>query len=67
MNDCANLKFNVIIIELSHDKTNKVACAPSEDSDQSGYPQADLSLRWAHMPYIVGFVMTWLIWSLLFS
>ena len=65
------------------DKTNKLACAPSEDSDQPGYPpslirvytvrlmgtkdptflladsglwsdwadvQADLSLRWAHMP-----------------
>ena len=73
--------------ELPHDKTkltNKMACAPSEDSDQPGHPpslirvfavrikkawvlsypmsaqrrlwsdwadaQADLSLRWAHMP-----------------
>ena len=26
-------------------------CAPSEDSDQPGHPQADLSLRWAHMPF----------------
>ena len=26
------------IIELSHDKTNKVACAPSVDSDQPGPP-----------------------------
>ena len=25
------------IIELQHDKTNKVACAPSEDSDQPGH------------------------------
>ena len=24
--------------ELPHDKTNKVACAPSEDSDQPGHP-----------------------------
>ena len=25
-------------IEPPHDKTNKMACAPSEDSDQPGYP-----------------------------
>ena len=38
-------------------------CAPSKDSDQPGHPaslirdtQADLSLRWVHMPF-VGFVM----------
>ena len=71
--------------EPPHDKTNKMACAPSEDSDQPGHPpsligvfavrmkkawalsyplsaqrslwsdwvdaQADLSLRWAHMPF----------------
>ena len=24
--------------ELHHDKTNKMACAPSEDSDQPGHP-----------------------------
>ena len=73
------------IIEPLHDKTNKMACAPSEDSDQHGDPpslirvfsvrmkkacvlsyqlstqrmhlsdwadaQADLILRWAHMPF----------------
>ena len=26
------------IIEPPHDKTNEVACAPSEDSDQPGHP-----------------------------
>ena len=32
-------KRNVLDInEPSHDKTNKMACAPSEDSDQSGHP-----------------------------
>ena len=70
---------------LPHDKTNKMACGPSKDSDQPGhspslirvfavrmkkawvliYPlsaqrrlksdwadaQADLRLRWAHMPF----------------
>ena len=73
------------IYEPPHDKTNGIACAPSEDSDQPGHPpslirvfavhmkkawvlsyplsaqrrlwsdwadaQADLSLRWAHMPF----------------
>ena len=24
--------------ELPHDKTNKIACVPSEDSDQPGHP-----------------------------
>ena len=41
--------------ELPHDKTNKMACATSEDSDQPGHPtsltQVDLSLRWAHIPF----------------
>ena len=27
-----------VIFELQHGKTNKVACAPSEDSDQPGHP-----------------------------
>ena len=27
-----------ILFEPPHDKTNKVTCAPSEDSDQSGHP-----------------------------
>ena len=26
------------IFEPPHDKTNKMACAPSEDSDQPGHP-----------------------------
>ena len=73
------------IFKPPHDKTNKMACAPSEDSDQLGHPpslirvfavhmkkawvlsyplsaqqwlwsdwadaQADLSIRWAHMPF----------------
>ena len=30
-------KSNQIIIEPPHDKTSKVACAPSEDSDQPGH------------------------------
>ena len=32
--------------EPAHDKTNKMAYAPSEDSDQTGHP-SDQSLRYA--------------------
>ena len=31
-----NHRFTVTLFEPRHDKTNKVACAPSEDSDQPG-------------------------------
>ena len=27
-----------VLFEPPHDKTNKMACAPSEDSDQPGHP-----------------------------
>ena len=30
--------------EPPHDKTNKMACAPSEDSDQPGHPPSLISL-----------------------
>ena len=29
------------ITEPPHDKTNKLACAPSEDSDQPGHPHEE--------------------------
>ena len=32
----------------SHDKTNKMTCAPSEDSDQPGHPPSLTSLRCPH-------------------
>ena len=32
-----------------------MACAPSEDSGQTGHAQADLSLRWAHIPFFFFF------------
>ena len=44
---CAGIKK----IEPPHDKTNKMACAPSEDSDQTGHPasaQSDQSFRCPH-------------------
>ena len=34
-----------LIIEPPHDKTNKMACAPSEDSDQPGHLPSLISLR----------------------
>ena len=38
--------------------------ADSEDSDQTGHAQADLSIRWAHN-HFVGFVMSRLISTVL--
>ena len=32
-----NFIYRDLVIEPPHDKTNKVACAPSEDSDQPGH------------------------------
>ena len=37
--------FKVTANEPHHDKTNKMACAHSEDSDQPGHPQSHQSLR----------------------
>ena len=31
-----------------HDKTNKVECTPSKDSDQPGHPPSLISLRCPH-------------------
>ena len=31
--------------EPAHDKTNKMACAPREDSDQPGHPSSLISFR----------------------
>ena len=31
--------------EPPHDKTNKMTCAPSEDSDQPGHPPSLISIR----------------------
>ena len=39
-----NCVWQVRIYEPEHDKTNKIACAPSEDSDQPGYPPSLISL-----------------------
>ena len=39
---------NLIINEPPHDKTNKMASAPSEDSNQPGPAQFDQRLRCPH-------------------
>ena len=36
-------------IEPPHDKTNKMACAPSEDSDQTGHPPSLIRVFAVHM------------------
>ena len=35
--------------ELRHDKTNKITCAPSEDSDQPGHPPSLIRVFVVHM------------------
>ena len=39
----------IIINELPRDKTNKMACAPSEDSDQPGHPHSLIRVFAVHM------------------
>ena len=49
---CLDLKRNVLVsnirtFEPPHDKTNKMACAPSEDSDQPGHLPSLIRVAWA--------------------
>ena len=37
------INTNLNVFELLHDKTNKIACAPSEDSDQ---PESSQCTQW---------------------
>ena len=41
-------KLTSFRIEPAHDKTYKMACAPSEDSDQPVHPPSLISLRCLH-------------------
>ena len=38
-----------LAFEPPHDKTNKMACAPNEDSDQPGHPPRLISVFTDHM------------------
>ena len=42
------MKAFINIYEAAHDKTNKMAGAPSEESDQSGHLPSLISLRCPH-------------------
>ena len=51
---CLDLKRNVLVsnirtFEPPHDKTNKMACVPSEDSDQPGHPPSLIRVVAVHM------------------
>ena len=45
-----SLRFNIFKFEPPHDKTNKMACAPTEDSDQPGHrpvwSESSLCAQW---------------------
>ena len=45
---CNNRSSIKSLYEPPHDKTNKMICASSEDSDQPGYPPSLISLRCLH-------------------
>ena len=54
--------------EATHDKPNKMACAPSEDSDQSGHPPPSLIRVFAvHMKkaWVLSYLLSaqWRLWS----
>ena len=34
------IQYKALLRESVHDKTNKMSCAPSEESDQPGHPQS---------------------------
>ena len=42
---------DILTFELPHDKTNKMACASSEDPDQPGHPPSLISLHCPHETY----------------
>ena len=43
------LKCHRKLLEPPHNKTNKIACAPSEDSDQPGHPPSLIRVFAVHM------------------
>ena len=45
---CLTRKFTVWQTIYEHDKTNKMNCAPSEDSDQPGWPPSLISIFTVH-------------------
>ena len=72
LNNCKifynDITDRLILFEQPHDKTNKMACAPSEDSDRPGHPPSlissslfawkklgSLATHWAHrwMPRLI--------------
>ena len=48
VNDMFAQNQNDVQNELPHDKTNKMACALNEDSDQPVHPPSLISLRCPH-------------------
>ena len=42
------MQLSAEVNEPPHDKTNKMACVPSEDSDQPGHPPSLISLCCPH-------------------
>ena len=45
--------MKIMLYEPLHDKTNKMAYAPSEDSDQPGHPHSEDSDQTGRMPRLI--------------
>ena len=46
-----------LLTEPTHDKSNKMTCAPSKDSDQPGHPSSQIRVFAGPTGNFVGFVM----------
>ena len=61
------MKAPQIWLEPPHDKTNKMACAPTEDSDQPGHPPSLISVFAVHMKkaWVLSYPLSaqWRLWS----
>ena len=57
---CVDINQKVAFLkrnEPPHDKTNNMACAPSEDSDQPWWMPRLICLRWAHSDFFFFFFL----------
>ena len=61
------IAWEYLITELPHDKTNKMACAPSEDSDQPGHPPSLIRVFAVRMMkhWTLNYILSaqWKLWS----
>ena len=57
---CSNFRIITVIFEPPQDKTNKMVCAPSEDSDQPRHPPSLIRVFTVHMkkPWFLSYLLS---------